>query len=652
MKNFNVENGKLKNVKPKYFSNYSKYKNILSHNILSKSNSVSYIINKIYLKKNNKNCLNNKRNLLNGNISIPKINSSEFSLAKRKNEKIKERYYVNEKNIFKFLLKKFTKEKESSKLRNFSFSNNYINSKLNQYEDNFKNNKNKLLSEENKSFLDEKKEEKKVINIQNNNNKKNNDSSSNTTNININIKENLNDEEIGKIKIKNSKNEGFNKILNKYISKSIINNLQRFNRIRNLIRTNGFSLNLKDIKNVYKENDKKGEKGNISNRIDTQMMMRIKKLEKVERLKKNKNNSFQNPKEKEKSEKMNKKISRNKILPLIKSEIKEKPNKLRIFMNFLNSKNEAKNVILYNKEIKIKKEVNKYYKENNYKSFKEFYKDLLKNDKNYLTINDIEFFLNKIIKISVSLSREEIIKIFFNDTNMNQIDFNCFKNFFWPNDLVKKNDNHIITEKISNEELIKKEKKICLMILKNKDKLLDKLEDQKDKNNDKYFLTFEEFYNLLKNNLLFYKDNYFDYIIRKLFNDNFDLRTKKINILNFIDKINTKQNNLIESEKNINNSEVLDYNQNKIKKKYFHGINSLKDGIKISFKNKILGKKESLNNSEYKITNFLKLDKVPIKNINNNKEKNDLNKFTKLTILKIDSKSNKKNKNSDIINLI
>ena len=28
------------------------------------------------------------------------------------------------------------------------------------------------------------------------------------------------------------------------------------------------------------------------------------------------------------------------------------------------------------------------------------------------------------------------------------------------------------------------------------------VEDQKDKNNDKYFLTFEEFYNLIKNNLL------------------------------------------------------------------------------------------------------------------------------------------------------
>ena len=385
--------------------------------------------------------------------------------------------------------------------------------------------------------------------------------------------------------------------------------------------------------------------------------MRIKRLEKIERLKKDKNDSYQNLVEKEKSEDLKKKISRNKILPLIKSEIRDKPNKLRIILNLLNNKNEDKGFKLINKEIIIKREVNKFYKENDYKSFKEFYKDWLKNNKNYLTINDIEFFLNKIIKISISLSREEIIKIFFNESKIDEFDFYSFKKFFRPYDINDKNDQtEIKGEMVSNEELLKYENKICLKILKSKDILLDKLEDLKGaktfRNNNKYFLNFEEFHNLIRNNLIIFKNNYFDFVIRKIFNDNFDLRTKKINVLNFIYKLDAMQNNLWEFENNNNNSEVLNNFQNQTRKKYFHRINSLKDDIKISFKNKILGKEENLNNSEKKITNFVKLDKGSINNINNNIEKNYLEQFPKLNISKIDSENLKKNKNSDIINLI
>ena len=663
MRIYNLENSKLTNIKPNHFSNYSKYKNILSHNLQSKSNSVNDMINKMYLKKNNKNSSNSsniKRTLLNQNMSIPILNTNEFSLGTKKNEKIIQRYYMNEKNIFKNLLKRFTKFKENNNPRNFSFTNNFINSKVTQYEEKLKFNRNKQIGfsempNESLSFWNEKNEETKFINYPININKNNIEANTNRTN--INIKENLNDEEISKIRITNIKNKGFNKVLNKYISKSIINNLQSFNRIRHLIKLNGFSLNLNDIKNLYKENEIKPDKENLSGRIDTQKVMRIKRLEKIERLKKDKNDSYQNLVEKEKSEDLKKKISRNKILPLIKSEIRDKPNKLRIILNLLNNKNEDKGFKLINKEIIIKREVNKFYKENDYKSFKEFYKDWLKNNKNYLTINDIEFFLNKIIKISISLSREEIIKIFFNESKLDEFDFYSFKKFFRPYDINDKNDQtEIKGEMVSNEELLKYENKICLKILRSKDILLDKLEDLKGiktfRNNNKYFLNFEEFHNLIRNNLIIFKNNYFDFVIRKIFNDNFDLRTKKINVLNFIYKLDAMQNNLWEFENNNNNSEVLNNFQNQTRKKYFHRINSLKDDIKISFKNKILGKEENLNNSEKKITNFVKLDKGSINNINNNIEKNYLEQFPKLNISKIDSENLKKNKNSDIINLI
>ena len=663
MRIYNLENSKLTNIKPNHFSHYSKYKNILSHNLQSKSNSVNDMINKMYLKKNNKNSSNSsniKRTLLNQNMSIPILNTNEFSLGTKKNEKIIQRYYMNEKNIFKNLLKRFTKFKENNNPRNFSFTNNFINSKVTQYEEKLKFNRNKQIGfsempNESLSFWNEKNEETKFINYPININKNNIEANTNRTN--INIKENLNDEEISKIRITNIKNKGFNKVLNKYISKSIINNLQSFNRIRHLIKLNGFSLNLNDIKNLYKENEIKPDKENLSGRIDTQKVMRIKRLEKIERLKKDKNDSYQNLVEKEKSEDLKKKISRNKILPLIKSEIRDKPNKLRIILNLLNNKNEDKGFKLINKEIIIKREVNKFYKENDYKSFKEFYKDWLKNNKNYLTINDIEFFLNKIIKISISLSREEIIKIFFNESKLDEFDFYSFKKFFRPYDINDKNEQtEIKGEMVSNEELLKYENKICLKILRSKDILLDKLEDLKGiktfRNNNKYFLNFEEFHNLIRNNLIIFKNNYFDFVIRKIFNDNFDLRTKKINVLNFIYKLDAMQNNLWEFENNNNNSEVLNNFQNQTRKKYFHRINSLKDDIKISFKNKILGKEENLNNSEKKITNFVKLDKGSINNINNNIEKNYLKQFPKLNISKIDSENLKKNKNSDIINLI
>ena len=663
MRIYNLENSKLTNIKPNHFSHYSKYKNILSHNLQSKSNSVNDMINKMYLKKNNKNSSNSsniKRTLLNQNMSIPILNTNEFSLGTKKNEKIIQRYYMNEKNIFKNLLKRFTKFKENNNPRNFSFTNNFINSKVTQYEEKLKFNRNKqigflVMPNESKSFWNEKNEETKFINYPININKNNIEANTNRTN--INIKENLNDEEISKIRITNIKNKGFNKVLNKYISKSIINNLQSFNRIRHLIKLNGFSLNLNDIKNLYKENEIKPDKENLSGRIDTQKVMRIKRLEKIERLKKDKNDSYQNLVEKEKSEDLKKKISRNKILPLIKSEIRDKPNKLRIILNLLNNKNEDKGFKLINKEIIIKREVNKFYKENDYKSFKEFYKDWLKNNKNYLTINDIEFFLNKIIKISISLSREEIIKIFFNESKLDEFDFYSFKKFFRPYDINDKNEQtEIKGEMVSNEELLKYENKICLKILRSKDILLDKLEDLKGiktfRNNNKYFLNFEEFHNLIRNNLIIFKNNYFDFVIRKIFNDNFDLRTKKINVLNFIYKLDAMQNNLWEFENNNNNSEVLNNFQNQTRKKYFHRINSLKDDIKISFKNKILGKEENLNNSEKKITNFVKLDKGSINNINNNIEKNYLEQFPKLNFSKIDSENLKKNKNSDIINLI
>ena len=65
-----------------------------------------------------------------------------------------------------------------------------------------------------------------------------------------------------------------------------------------------------------------------------------------------------------------------------------------------------------------------------------------------------------------------------------------------------------------------------------------------------------------------------------------------------------------------------------------------------------MGKEEILNKSERKITNFIKLDKSSLDIVNNIGKTNYLNDFSKLNSLKLEFENNKKNKNSDIINLI
>ena len=553
MRIFNLENVKLTNIKQNHFSNYSKYKDMLLSKKINKNNSVDDIINKIYLEKNNKNRLNSKRTFENENISIPIINSNNFSQENRSKEKKKERHYMNEKNIIRNLLGRFAKFRDRNKIRNFSFTNNLINSKVSQYEESLKNKNNKIfafssLQNENNSVLIEKNEGKKIINnYQNNLNKKYTFTNRN----NIKKKENLNDEQ-NKNKIKKIKNRGFNTFLNKFISENIINNFKSFNKIRHLIKLNGFSLNSIGINNFFIDNDLKEEKEIQSHRIDTQKMIRINRLQNIERFLKNKNDNHNNSKENGKTLKTNKQISRNKILPLIKSEKKENKNKLKISTHLFTNKTESKRFKLYNKEIIIKREVNKFYQNKNYKSFKELFNDI-RNDNDYININNIEFFLTKILKISIPLSREEIKNIFFNNLKNDKFDYYAFKKFFNPFDEIIKNDDSIYNddddEKDSNREIKKIENSINSKILESEEILLDKLKQKKgmrsSKNNNKYLLDYKEFYNLVKENLIINKNKYFEFVVKKIFKKNLDLGTKKLNIIKFLfkEKSNAKNNN-------------------------------------------------------------------------------------------------------------
>lgn len=632
MKIFHVKNGKITNIKQDYFSNFSNYKKILSNN--HKNNSVDDKVNKVNLRKNNKNETDNKKNRLEKYISNQIIYSHEAFQR------------INEKNFFNNLLTKITKYKEKKDLKNISFNNNLINKRITQYEENINLSKSQKMNmkpmNENNEDINHLNDINKVIH----NNKKNKIFMLK----NLNIKENLIDDDAG---IRKNTNKETNNYFNNYISKNIINNLHSFNKIKDLIKVYGFTLNTKNIKSGYSEKNLEEEKKYNTIRLEVHKMKGLKKTEKDEIIKSEKKEIYPFIKLNENPSNTTKKISRNIFFPSVKSEEKEKMQKLSIGYNAFKNRNAIQNFKYFNKELLIKREANKYFRKNNYKSLKEFYKDCLKLNKNYLTVNDIDSFLNKKLKIPMHVTREEIHKIFFNQVNSEQFDFNNFKNFFGVFEIFNKEIEKISKEEtMTKEALVNYEKKILGRILNFKEILFSKLEDKKESkifiDKDKYWLNYDEFYNLIKNNIISFQDKIFDIVLRKIFADNFDKKKNKMDFLTFIYKLNSKSKNPIDFEKNVNHSEIDNSIQMNTEKKLFRRINSYKDNLKITFKLKPKEKKEHLFNSESKKSIFKRPDNTI--HINNSIEFDYLNNVSKINCLNCND--NRKNKNSDIINII
>ena len=531
------------------------------------------------------------------------------------------------------------KYSERTLLRNNSFSN----SKLSQFDDALSSKKSIKIQNENKTFLNENNNEINKLYFMINSNKKQrlNSNYYNLLESIINKKENNNDDECEKIK-----DQRYNNIIDKYVSNNKIINLKFLNNVSKIVKSNRFELNLKYIRNVYKDNNLMNEKENKSERTNTKNFM-IKKLEK--------NYSYQSFKEIESSENIIEKSNKNLILPFVNSEEREKSNKLATILNSLNSKNELKKYRYYKLEKTILREVNMYYIKNKYNSLKEFFNDLVQNKKDYLTIDEIEYFLNKRVKLSIPMTREEIIKIFFTKARFDHFDYYDFKNFFRIFKQNHQKENSKETIPILKSELIFLEKIIIFKIIDSKEILLNKLENQKDiktlrENIDDFMLNFDEFYILMKNNLKIYKNKYFDIVIRKIFIENIESGKNKIDFLKFLHKIE-KLRKAMEYD-NINNISDIQNKFGKINRDNFlKRINLSNSDINISQKNQILEKEEDLNSTERKITNYIKIDKNTNGSITNIEELNFLNSFKNLNILNEDIE-NKKNKNSDIINII
>ena len=80
--------------------------------------------------------------------------------------------------------------------------------------------------------------------------------------------------------------------------------------------------------------------------------------------------------------------------------------------------------------------VNKYYRDNKYTSIKDFYKEWVIENKNYISINDIHNYLNKVIGLNKSISKEKIKEVFFSECQLNSFNYEYFKKFFFMNDLL------------------------------------------------------------------------------------------------------------------------------------------------------------------------------------------------------------------------
>ena len=122
----------------------------------------------------------------------------------------------------------------------------------------------------------------------------------------------------------------------------------------------------------------------------------------------------------------------------------------------------------------------------------------------YISINDIEFFLNKIIKISIPITREDIIHIFFKKNELTNFNYNRFKNFFWPYEAYSTSEENNFHDRLSNKILVNYENKIISEIINSKMEILEKLGNKsgcKALRSD-FILNYEQFYNLMKNILI------------------------------------------------------------------------------------------------------------------------------------------------------
>jgi len=337
-----------------------------------------------------------------------------------------------------------------------------------------------------------------------------------------------NDQTKGKLSVKtiildeqSGKNNKSSKIYDKYMVNKLANGLNGLNKIRNLIGVNGFN----------------GYKLDINGYKDINQFYYINKRNKKE-------NSYC------KHDSLNK--GKDILLPKEEQEQKYFRNSVRNKFNNNNNKSLFNNSNKSNEYIAyIKSEVIKFYKNHNFPSKLDFYRDWTRENGNNITINDISFYLNNIIHIKIR--KDEIKQIIFNRhklKELNELNFENFKNiFFGKKDLSADNINDKIkSNKINLNNLIESIKeKFYSEINKNSNYIIKNF---KQNYKNKYELYYDEFYDLINRNIMVETELYFNDIIKRIFHEHCD-KDNRINIMKFLEKI--KENDNINNNDKRNN---------------------------------------------------------------------------------------------------
>ena len=647
-------------------------------NIINKSNIIDKILNesnsKLYQKiktqienfrhkSNRKLCLRNKSSDMNSNIRNKKIvleknpNFFSYRLTKEKHtyQNMKDNYMKYKENLFL---------KDNSYINSSFLHKNVIDAKINKEECKIKNYK-KINSSTKILFKNNNTNNKRYfnkLNKENNNEKNNNDKINLSGKIGkLPIKSlELDSENLSDSKKNNIKTDRFNKIFNKYIWNNIINGLNSFNKIKNLIKLNGFNLENYDFNTIYKDNKKNNTNINFNDANLINVSNKIINNNNFER-NENKNitsninnNSFDNNKNIIKKQKIYlspviTKIKQDKIINLKKDKSNEKNKKIYIF----------------DKEYKkyIINEVNKYYKNNSFISIKDFYKEWLIENQKFITINDIHFYLNEIIKLNKPIKKETIFNFFFNDFQINGLDYTNFKKLFFVNESEKLSDTGLKIEIRKEKKLTKNHKinlvkenkeNIYLIILKKiKEFLIKKIKNNFNNKRINYNLSYDNFYNLIKNNVIIEKQYYyyfFNDMIKKIYLEYYDIEKNKINLLYIVEKRNKPNKIEIDIDNSVNIKEIKE--DKKINLNYdfkMKEIEKEKEKRSLSYNNI-----NDINKKNY-IKKIYKKNKkyVNQNNYNKIKQKNQENKVNeKATKSEYLSSSRKKSKNSDIINYL
>ena len=615
--------------------------------ILSDHFNKIYQINRLRKKNISRKDNNNKNFKTRNNLIISNTNVAPFISLKEKDNVFNTFRLIKHSNIFQKMNDKYIEIKSNSYINNSTISQKTSNKISRSKEKKIPNLKiNKTFMNKYENIANNKKYFNRIFKYQELYDKKFDQTR---------IKSPIREIEIDNEDLNNKTNKDrFSKIFNKYISKNIINGLSSYNRIKNLIKRRGFDLEKYDFNSIYKDDNNyycnnENRTNFLKRPYNNDKIIKNESIYKYFSLIKNKNTLNSSNIIKKKQKLYLSPVNNDNNYKSICNQLKD-----------LNINNSYKGYISY-----IINEVNKYYKNNNFSSAEEFYKEWTKENQRYITINDMHHYLNNNIKLNKEITKENIMKLLFDNFQLKYLSYDNFKKIFFgkqnekENGIGKQKDNKISKNYKKNIiELIKNNKynEIIQRIIEIKEILIagvkyNNLNELNEQEN--YMLSFDQFYKLLKKYLLRESEQYLKDTINIMYLKFYDKDKNKIDFFNFLDKIEKSNNNRFKNKTNIN--ENIINNLQKVKEEDKNNLNNENKKEESEKKKRNL----SYNNTNEELTENNNEELKKISNIQvNRRKKNVINKDNEFPSQKSEITNvsiyvpKKKEKNLDIINFL